>query len=472
MGFPEEGLDLWQMYDCDRKMQVLTAYGLTDEFTPECGAWGQGAVESPMGWLAFMCWMSEYVDKMSPSPYTYNNKRKFNKVIYADDGTYFQSHIAGGQKSLNSVGTFATATGVGVKPTKSYVYTNCEGPPLTITTYEQNNTNYTLQNKKTSTLKQLLAGDYFRHLGNIQNAKGDTPIKSTKMYDESTQDNILTKVTNNMNAANSRNITGAGLVQVLNAVIKNQILYPTTYANTTAEQIEQMEKKIRKTLRCKLKIPNHINNDILYAHEDIGGIGENKLVDTINVNRILLIMQSIRWKGEMFDIVMGALEREKDYANINTNPLEHSYTDYVDEDSSSWIHQIKKWMEKNNITITIKDMKHTKKNRIMQHCHRKTNKNKIWKWINTNKVYTVEELVHTDLTWRQDLWKKEDNEIKTEMQSQLQPIIHKIASDKSTKIMYKKIGRWVTKQTRNISTMGKIVKINKNTATVKKYKKN
>ena len=63
----------------------------------------------------------------------------------------------------------------------------------------------------------------------------------------------------------------------------------------------------------------------------------------------------------------------------------------------------KKMDGKNNITITIKDMKHTKKHRIMQHCHRKTNKNKIWKWINANKVYTVEELVHTDLTWRQDL---------------------------------------------------------------------
>ena len=99
-------------------------------------------------------------------------------------------------------------------------------------------------------------------------------------------------------------------------------------------------------------------------------------MDTINVNRLLLMMQSIRWKGEMLDIIMGALEREKDYANINTNPLEHPYTDYVDEDSSSWIHQIKKCMEKNNITITIKDMKHTKKHRIMQHCHRKTNNNK------------------------------------------------------------------------------------------------
>jgi hypothetical protein len=49
-------------------------------------------------------------------------------------------------------------------------------------------------------------------------------------------------------------------------------------------------------------------------------------------------MQSIRWKGEMFDIIMGALEREKEYANINTNLLEHPYTDYVDE---------------NNITINV-----------------------------------------------------------------------------------------------------------------------
>ena len=131
----------------------------------------------------------------------------------------------------------------------------------------------------------------------------------------------------------------------------------------------------------------------------------------------------------------------------------------------------KKMDEKNSITIHVKDMKQTKQNKIMQHCHRKTNKNKIWKWIHGKRVYTVEELVHTDLTWRQELWQKEDSEIKTEMQSQLQPIIQKMVSDKTAKIMYKQIGRWVTKQTRNISIMGKIIKINKNTVTVKKYKK-
>ena len=265
----------------------------------------------------------------------------------------FNPQFEGGQKAMNAVGTFATATGIGVKPTKSYVYTNCTGPPITITTYERHNTNYTLKNKKITNVKQIKEGDFFRHLENIQNAKGNTPTESTKMYDGSIQTNILTKVTNDMKAANSRNITGAGLIQVLKAVITRQILYPTTYANTTEEQIEQMEKKIRATLRTKLKVPNHINNEILYAHEDMGGIGEDKLTDTINTNRVVLIMQSIRWKGEMYDIIMGAIEREKIHANINTNPLEHEFTNYTDE-HESWIYHIKKWMEKNKITIVIK----------------------------------------------------------------------------------------------------------------------
>ena len=49
LGFPEKALHAWQMYDDTRKMEVITAYGTTDEVHPECGAWGQGAVESPIG---------------------------------------------------------------------------------------------------------------------------------------------------------------------------------------------------------------------------------------------------------------------------------------------------------------------------------------------------------------------------------------------------------------------------------------
>ena len=53
----------------------------------------------------------------------------------------------------------------------------------------------------------------------------------------------------------------------------------------------------------------------------------------------------------MFDIIMGKLEREKEYANINTNPLEQSYIDYVDE-NSSWIYQTKNIGEKTTLQYT------------------------------------------------------------------------------------------------------------------------
>ena len=69
MGFPEEGIDMWMCFDSTRNMRVLTAFGLTEGFTPECGAWGQGAVEAPIGWLGFMRWMSAYVETKASRPY-------------------------------------------------------------------------------------------------------------------------------------------------------------------------------------------------------------------------------------------------------------------------------------------------------------------------------------------------------------------------------------------------------------------
>ena len=61
-------------------MRILTAYGYTEPISPECGAWGQEAVESPIGWLAFMCWMSAYVEHESTDPYEYTTNNETLKV--------------------------------------------------------------------------------------------------------------------------------------------------------------------------------------------------------------------------------------------------------------------------------------------------------------------------------------------------------------------------------------------------------
>ena len=73
-----------------------------------------------------MSWMSDYVEQNSKAPYEYDTKttmKKFTKVIYADDGTYFQQTRKGAQQIVDAISTFATATGIIIKPEKSYIYT-------------------------------------------------------------------------------------------------------------------------------------------------------------------------------------------------------------------------------------------------------------------------------------------------------------------------------------------------------------
>jgi len=108
--------------------------------------------------------MSAYVEANSKEPYIYGsegNELKITKVIYADDGTYFQRSRLGGQNVMNSVALFATATGIIVKPTKSYMYSNTPGQPLSILAHEQSNTEYKLRQPKHTRLTELGDDDFF-----------------------------------------------------------------------------------------------------------------------------------------------------------------------------------------------------------------------------------------------------------------------------------------------------------------------
>ena len=161
---PEEGIQLWKQYDSSRKMQIMTAHGLTKGITLECGCWGQGAEESPYGWLAFMCWMSVIIDNEA-SIHGYETggsgmkRAKLHNIIYADDGTYFAKTREGMQHTANAIDRFCAATGILVKPDKSYVYANHEGPPVTIKTYK-GNTNYKLVTDRVVNIKEIQASDF------------------------------------------------------------------------------------------------------------------------------------------------------------------------------------------------------------------------------------------------------------------------------------------------------------------------
>ena len=109
---PEKGIKMWCKHDKGRMQQVRTAYGLSEGIHPQAGAFGQGAVESPMGFVSLMSWTCDFIEQKCPDkdPYVYDSgsheNLKITKSIYCEDATYFSRSLKGSQALSTTVGIF------------------------------------------------------------------------------------------------------------------------------------------------------------------------------------------------------------------------------------------------------------------------------------------------------------------------------------------------------------------------------
>ena len=68
---------------------VLTAYGDSDPFEAEMGAWAQGGDFSPIGWVVTMDWMIQVVTRAPDLPVRVGQSI-VDALMYADDASYLQ----------------------------------------------------------------------------------------------------------------------------------------------------------------------------------------------------------------------------------------------------------------------------------------------------------------------------------------------------------------------------------------------
>ena len=174
---------------------------------------------------------------------------------------------------MNAIDTFCAAVGIIVKPTKSYVYSNTTGPPIVSTTYGAGE-NFKLGKPREIKLTELNKNDFFRHLGNIQNIKGEYKLEQIEMYDGSPSDSLINKINRDVKALSSRAVTLGGTLQVLKSVIYRRILYPLTYSNASERQVQKIQNKITALIRKKAKLGAQVPSELIYTHEDMGGLGE------------------------------------------------------------------------------------------------------------------------------------------------------------------------------------------------------
>ena len=416
---------------------MITAYGITDPITPECGAWGQGAVESPIGWLALMCWLSQYVEMNSSQPYTITvkgEKTKFTKTIYADDGTYFQTHRKGIQKIMVAIDEFSAAVGIIVKPTKSYTYSTKEMQPITSITWEGKE-KYQLGKETITKLTQLQETDFFRHLGNIQNAEGTYISKPIQMYDKSESDSLYKKIKNDVKALGSRAITLGGTVQMLHTVLYRRIIYPLTFAAVTEKQVTELQQMITKLIRRKAKLSKRVPSELLFTHENMGGLGLDTVETIVNLEKLFVVKQCLYTESTLKALMLEAIIRMEKYMKHTNCLTATDSTQALIEPQGNWLYGMKKWMEKVGIKIhnTTEDRPMTG---VMNWCTRKTSKQRVWQWARKNKVEQIADILDADLEIRTWMFNKDEKDVED--------------------IMREAIGTWKSKGSPHVGDIGSL----------------
>ena len=189
-----------------------------------------------------------------------------HKVIYADDGTYVSQTKEGMQKIANAIADFSTATGIIVKPEKSYVYSNIENVEIKIDTYKGNG-KYKLGQPRTTTLVNVTEKSMWRHLGNIQNANGTTVLGDTVMYDGTKHQGIMSKINTLTTVMQKKKLSGGGALRAISCVLYPKAMYPLIYSNAKESRYtNKIQNKIDQVLKKKMHLPQQTPRNLIHAH--------------------------------------------------------------------------------------------------------------------------------------------------------------------------------------------------------------
>ena len=119
-----------------------------------------------------------------------------------------------------------------------------------------------------------------------------------------------------------------------------------------AQEIEQLQVAVRKIVRSKAKgRARNLQNDIVHGHVDLGGLGLDKLEDTINAARLKMVERFLHGHRMSYDIMTGTIYRLQHYARTDENPMSAEVCEYITPRNDMWLYNLKRWMEQHQIEL-------------------------------------------------------------------------------------------------------------------------
>ena len=355
---------MWCKHDKGRMQQVRTAYGLSEGIHPQAGAFGQGAVESPMGFVSLMSWKCDFIEQKCPDkdPYVYDSgsheNLKITKSIYCEDATYFSRSLKGSQALSTAVGIFGAASGMELNVKKSFwvsLYgTHEAGAKLTIPCPEIDSEHRSMSSEwkfkkiESQIIKEVKSDERWRHLGNFQDNKNSSKFTVAE---------VKCDVKEVVGYMCRRNITPEGTLQGYKMKCLPRIMYKLKHSNLNEKQTCDIQTKINTRMKPKLNVSKTIPDMLLHGHRLGGGVEVPHLWDETNKEKMIVFLNLLsKTKKDVYPIVVGAIHRLQKWNGLSPRFLCSAKIKLIRQDDNAWLASLWAYNACHNLAVGIPDI--------------------------------------------------------------------------------------------------------------------
>jgi hypothetical protein len=151
----------------------------------------------------------------------------------------------------------------------------------------------------------------------------------------------------------------------------------------------------------------------------MGGLGESKVEDRVNVEKLNIFLQMLNGGNKMRLIALGAVERLKRYTGTNTTTMKNVIVQYTDDPEGMWLYHLQEWMEHRHVQIRLTRVTTETRPALMDICTRKADQHEIWSWMRKMDIYWANDLIDAAGRMREGILDTANPTVKSAVKQQL-----------------------------------------------------
>ena len=108
---------------------------------------------------------------------------------------------------------------------------------------------------------------------------------------------------------------------------------------------------VTKLISRKAKLSKRVPSELLFIHENMGGLGLDTVDTIVNLEKLFVVQQCLYTESSLKALMLEAIIRMENYTKCSNCMIATDSTLAPVEPQGNWLYGMKKWMEKEGIRI-------------------------------------------------------------------------------------------------------------------------